>query len=97
MALRKNFEFKGTSILHSAMGAIDMGGQTVSLDVYIKVSSIDGDKKNINAVVSFIHKDSEFNRTYNIPVSVDDGSDNFIKQVYQHLKTLPEFAGAVDC
>jgi hypothetical protein len=22
---------------------------------------------------------------------------NFIRQAYQHLKTLPEFAGAVDC
>ena len=29
-------------------------------------------------------------------VPVLDG-DNFIRQAYFHLKTLPEFAGATDC
>ena len=97
MALRKNIEFKGQSIIHSAMGAIDMGSKTVELNVYIKISSIDGDKENINATVAFIYEQSQFNKSYAIPVSVNDGSNNFIKQAYIHLKTLPEFAGATDC
>jgi len=29
--------------------------------------------------------------------SVSDGSTNFIQQGYEYLKTLPEFADAVDC
>jgi hypothetical protein len=97
MALRKNIEFKGQSIIHSAMGLIDMGNETVELNVYIKISAIDGDKENINATVAFIYKQSHFNKSYAIPVSVDDGSNNFIKQAYEHLKTLPEFSGAEDC
>ena len=35
--------------------------------------------------------DSSFNCVYNI------AGDNPIKQAYAHLKTLEEFAGAVDC
>ncbi|WP_340398119.1 hypothetical protein NST50_15550 [Paenibacillus sp. FSL E2-0202] len=29
--------------------------------------------------------------------SVDDDAPNDIKQCYEHLKMLPEFAGAIDC
>ena len=97
MALRKNIEFEGKSIIHSAMGAIDMGNKTIQLTVYIKVVAIDGDKENINANVAFVHEKSQFNKSYTFPVSVKDGSNNFIKQAYEHLKTLPEFAGAIDC
>jgi hypothetical protein len=34
---------------------------------------------------------------YKFTASVSDGAENFIKQAYAHLKTLPEFAGATDC
>lgn len=97
MALRKNIQFEGKSVIHSAMGAIDMGSKIIELNVYIKISSIDGDKEKINATVAFIHEQSQFNKSYAISVSVSDGSNNFIKQAYEHLKTLPEFAGATDC
>jgi hypothetical protein len=30
-------------------------------------------------------------------MSVELGSTNFIAQVYEHLKSLEEFAGAIDC
>jgi hypothetical protein len=33
---------------------------------------------------------------YDFSPSVEDGSENFIKQGYEHLKGLPEFTGAVD-
>ncbi len=36
-------------------------------------------------------KKTKFNATYDI------NGDNPIKQAYLHLKTLPEFADAVDC
>ena len=29
--------------------------------------------------------------------SVEEGAENFIKQAYEYLKTLPEFEGATDC
>lgn len=28
---------------------------------------------------------------------IQTGATNFIAQAYLHIKTLPEFAGAVDC
>ena len=36
-------------------------------------------------------ENASFNCNYNLT------GDNPIKQAYAHLKTLPEFAGAVDC
>ena len=39
----------------------------------------------------------KFYKSYKIPVSVETNSKNFIAQIYEHLKTLSEFAGAEDC
>ena len=36
-------------------------------------------------------------KQYTFIPSVADGSANFIQQGYEYLKTLPEFADAVDC
>lgn len=33
---------------------------------------------------------------HNFVPSIDEGSDNFIKQGYEYLKELPEFNGAID-
>ena len=66
-------------------------------DAYIVVDQIQGNKDFINLEVvirsapqgRFLHRiSSEF-----IP---DMEGSNFIKQAYEHLKTLPEFEGAVD-
>lgn len=35
-------------------------------------------------------------KNYNFVPSVDDDSPNFIKQGYEYIKTLPEFANAID-
>lgn len=79
------------------MGSINNGTQKVTFSAYVKVESIKGNKSTIDAVVSFTDKDQRFSKQYAIPVSVEDGSPNFIKQAYQYLKTLPEFANAQDC
>jgi hypothetical protein len=34
---------------------------------------------------------------YQFPPNMNDGSANNIKQAYLHIKTLPEFEGAIDC
>ncbi|OBQ36116.1 MAG: hypothetical protein AN484_25890, partial [Aphanizomenon flos-aquae WA102] len=64
---------------------------------YVKVISVNGNKNQINGHVRFTGDVAEFTRQYQVPVSVADGAPNFIKQVYEHLKTLPEFVGAEDC
>jgi hypothetical protein len=97
MAIRKTIESTGKAFVQTPIGAIENGVQQVSFSAYIKVVGINGDK---NQVVANVHFDSElakFHKQYEIPVSVDSGSSNFIAQAYEHLKKLPEFAGAVDC
>lgn len=97
MALRKIIETEGKSIIQTSIGNIENGIQRVSFSAYIKVVSISGNKKQIDANVYFKGDIQEFNKQYQIPVSVETGSANFIAQAYAHLKTLPEFAGANDC
>ena len=59
--------------------------------------SIDGNKNSITVNVHFSGTEAQFSKQYQIPVSVDANSTNFIAQAYEYLKTLPEFAGATDC
>ena len=97
MALRKIIEAEGKCLIQTDFGVIENGTQKVSFAAYIKVDSVYGDKTHLSANVSFKGENNSFSKQYQIPVSVDSGSANFIAQAYNHLKTLPEFSGAVDC
>lgn len=97
MALHKIIEADGKSVIQTSIGTIDTGNQKVSFSAYIKVVSIGGDKSQIIANVQFTGDSAQFTKQYNVPVSVNSEAKNFIAQVYEHLKTLPEFAGATDC
>lgn len=97
MALRKNFETEGSVEIKTPHGVIVQGNQRVIFSAYVKVTTVNGNKKNITANVVFQCETHEFYKQYDIPVSVNSGAANFIEQAYNHLKTLPEFSGAVDC
>ena len=97
MALRKIIEAEGKANIQTAFGVIENGTQRVSFSAYVKVISISGDKTYLNANVQFVGDVAKFSKQYQIPVSVESGSSNFIAQAYAHLKTLEEFAGAEDC
>jgi hypothetical protein len=97
MALRKIIEAQGHATIDTDFGVIENGIQTVLFSAYIKVTGVTGDKSNVSASVNFKGETQQFNKQYQVPVSVEAGSANFIAQVYAHLKTLPEFAGATDC
>jgi len=97
MALRKIIEAEGNSIIHTHLGTIQNGTQRISFSAYVKVASITGNKTQITANVQFVGDVAEFAKQYQVPVSVESGASNFIAQVYQYLKTLPEFTGAEDC
>jgi hypothetical protein len=66
---------------------------------YIQVAEISGTKKLINAVI-FIKKQDRVNvleqRVVSFVPSVSNTSQNFIKQAYEHLKTMDEFSNALD-
>jgi hypothetical protein len=65
---------------------------------YIKVEQVIADKLESEAVIAFYkEKDGLLVKgaRYNFQTSLEGG--NAIKQAYEHLKTLPEFADATDC
>jgi hypothetical protein len=97
MALRKNIEAEGLALVQTEFGAIENGTQKVQFSAYIKVVFISGNKSKVHATVNFSGTAQQFVRQYDVPVSVEDGSKNFFAQVYEHLKTLPEFSGAANC
>lgn len=97
MALRKVIETSGKVTVQTDIGLIENGIQNISFLAYIKVMSIEGNKSSLFANVNFKGDTQQFSKSYQIPVSVESGSANFIAQVYEHLKTLPEFSNAVDC
>ena len=97
MAFRKIIEIEGKSIIQTSIGNVENGTQKLSFLAYIKVDRVSGNKNQINAIVNFKSDSQQFNREYQLPVSVETNSANFIAQAYAYLKTLPEFAGAEDC
>jgi hypothetical protein len=72
-------------------------GSLVCNDAYCKIETISGSKSQIDFNLYIYANDKIIaTKRYAFTPSVADGSDNFIKQAYLHLKSLPEFAGAVD-
>ncbi len=71
----------------------------VQVNCHIKVTMVSADKTNVVSDVLF-RKDTadgaivKFERHSFAP---NMQGENFIKQAYVHLKTLPAFDGAVDC
>jgi hypothetical protein len=67
-------------------------------DAYLRVDRVDGSKREVVAQIGF-YKEVEgaflLSKFISFSPSMDNG--NFIAQAYEHLKTLPEFADAVDC
>lgn len=70
----------------------------VQVGAYIRVTHVAGSKSEVTANAAF-HKDGAEGEmfqscAYTFKPSMDGG--NFIDQAYEHLKSLPEFAGAED-
>jgi len=87
MALTKNITLKN-----------NFDEDSVFANSYIRVDKVIAGKSSMVASVGFYKtKDGATITTqhHECPVNLDGG--NFIKQAYDHLKTLPEFAGTVDC
>lgn len=97
MALSINITSEGKSSVQTPFGVVETGVQQVTFTAYVKVESIIGSKNEVQAKVSFTGENQHFIKTYQVPVTVEHGAPNFIKQIYMHLKTLPEFENAVDC
>lgn len=70
-------------------------------NAYIKVTRLLGDKDNINFIVDVYENAEKLNllyvKEYDFVPNVEENSPNFIQQAYEYLKTLPEYADALDC
>jgi hypothetical protein len=69
-------------------------------DAYVQVYEVEGSKVNALARY-FVRTQRDGNvlarKEIAFVPAVELGAPNFIAQAYEHMKTLPEFAGAVDC
>jgi hypothetical protein len=75
----------------------DFGAVTVA-ECYIKVPMVEVNKSEGMANVSFFDKpNGKLLQTKIYAVPHDLNGSNALSQAYNHLKTLPEFAGATDC
>jgi len=103
MALTKTWQikipFRNTEInLETIPQVIERDYSIVN--AYIKILTLQGSKENINIYVGVFSEDKTRCITannYSFVPSVVDDSDNFIKQGYEYLKTLPEFEDTKDC
>ena len=85
MALQKNL-------------TIDVHGKSLVFEnCYFRVSSVSGNKYNLIVKVDAIYSQKEIISSQDYVFEPSMNGSNFIKQAYDHLKTLPEFVGATDC
>jgi len=81
MALQATIQYAGVSISNA----------------YLKVSSLSGNKNRVTfTLVSFNQQDGEQITKQKFTFEPDMNGENFIRQAYLHLKSLPEFSGAGD-
>lgn len=95
MALKKTFSLTGTKSVAGDFWSVESSPDVVVANCYVKVQSVNGNKDVATAQVSFAADKFVGFKQYSFAVNLDGA--NFIKQAYEHLKTLDEFAGAVDC
>ena len=75
----------------------EFGSVTVA-ECYIKVSMVEVNKNEGMATVSFFDKpNGKLLQSVIYAVPHDLNGSNALAQAYNHLKTMPEFAGATDC
>lgn len=98
MALQHTITVSGTGTIKTEDGVFVLGDRTETLaNCYIKVDSVDASKESASVSVSIsVSNEAKIVRKYTFVPSVSSGASNFIKQAYEHLKTLTEFAGAAD-
>jgi hypothetical protein len=95
MALSKNLSFSGRSFIETPVGRLDAGSAVVEMRAYIKVERVSANKDSASMDVSFTEGEKKTSSSYTFKPNLDGG--NFIKQAYDYLKSLPEFASAQDC
>lgn len=74
-------------------------------EAYVKIKDLAGNKEFVQLNVAVYYseeayrsgKEYLYNITHFFKPSVEESSENFIRQGYEHLKTLNEYSQAIDC
>jgi hypothetical protein len=91
MALKKGIQLQNGLNIENAYLRIDrVSGNKQYLDIWVNAYiSIEAYQQGKDTLQTFPYKLES--------PQVDDDSPNFIKQGYEYIKTLPEYAEAEDC
>lgn len=69
-------------------------------DAYIKILAVQGDKNNLGITIGVYQTSDKVHliktEHYKFIPDLSVQSNNFIKQGYEYLKSLPEYANAID-
>jgi hypothetical protein len=88
MAIKKDFSKTDQNLI----------GSLSAKDAYWKIVKFSGNKTRCDLTVDvYKEQNNGFIESQSFSFEPSMNGGNFIKQGYEHLKTLPEFAGAVDC
>lgn len=97
MALSQHRQLTATSSTICEGQLISQLDQAIDAELYIRVCNVLASKNICEIKVELKGDALELVRTYQFDADLTDESANHIKQAYLHLKTLPEFADAIDC
>jgi hypothetical protein len=97
MALRKVIQVEGEAFVNTPSGQVSIGNQKTAFNAYCKIVEIRASKERGRVTVECKAENYNAIKQFSVPFSVEDGALNFVKQAYEHLKTLPEWADATDC
>lgn len=83
---------------------IETNAGVTANNAYARIDAVSGSKDMVHMTINFYLSQNHFLQgksfiqqvSHSFVPSVDEGSENFIKQGYEHAKTIPEFAGAID-
>lgn len=76
----------------------------IKANSYARIDSLSGSKTSIRFTLNYYLSQEAFKdmytylqqETHTFTPSVAKGSENFIKQAYLYIKSLPEFQGSID-
>jgi len=87
------------ALLHSIIKTLPgFSGELKSSPLYWKVDRVEVSKNSATAILNaYDKKDGSTIDGTILKFLPDLNGENFIKQAYEHIKTLPEFSEAKDC
>jgi len=95
MALKHSFQFDSENISKVNGAIVARSTGSISEQCYVKVEDVTGTKDEISFTASMTG--GSFSVSKSFLFTPDMNGPTYIKQADLHLKSLPEYAGALEC